>query len=124
MGARVDIRYRVLGIRVVLKQGNIQYPISSIQYPYSHSQFVELQSVHVNHAKMTTQEKTVLVTLRKQRWQVEPGKTARQVIQSLDLNPENYLTMVNGQLTDDSVRLKAGDHLKLVAVISGGAHAA
>ncbi len=78
----------------------------------------------MNHAKMTTQEKTVLVTLRKQRWQVEPGKTARQVIQSLDLNPENYLTMVNGQLTDDSVRLKAGDHLKLVAVISGGAHAA
>ncbi|HFQ95666.1 MAG TPA: hypothetical protein ENK30_03750, partial [Anaerolineae bacterium] len=39
-------------------------------------------------------------------------------------NPENYLTMINGQLTDDSARLKAGDRLKLVAVISGGSHAA
>ncbi len=66
----------------------------------------------------------VLVTLRKQQWQVEPGKTARQIMQELDLNPENYLTMINGQLTDDSARLKAGDRLKLVAVISGGSHAA
>jgi sulfur carrier protein ThiS len=65
----------------------------------------------------------VLVTLRKERWQVEPGKTARQVMQELDLNPENYLTMINGQLVDDSTRLKPGDHLKLVAVISGGSHA-
>ena len=66
----------------------------------------------------------VLVTLRKQQWQVEPGKTARQIMQELDLNPENYLTIINGQLTDDSARLKAGDRLKLVAVISGGSHAA
>jgi len=66
----------------------------------------------------------VLVTLRKERWQVEPGKTARQIMEELDLNPENFLTMINGQLTDDSTRLKAGDHLKLIAVISGGEHAA
>ncbi len=73
---------------------------------------------------MSTQENMVVVTLRKQRWEVEPGQTARQIMKSLGLNPENYLTMVNGQLVDDSIRLKAGDHLKLVAVISGGAYAA
>ncbi len=66
----------------------------------------------------------VTVTLRKQKWEVEPGKSARQVIQELGLNPENYLTIRNGELVDDSVRLRAGDHLKLAAVISGGSHAA
>jgi len=66
----------------------------------------------------------VLVTLRKQKWEVEPGKTARKIMQELDLNPENFLTIRNGELVDDSVRLQAGDTLKLVAVISGGAHAA
>ncbi len=74
---------------------------------------------------MTEQSQThVLVTLRKQRWEVEPGKTARQIMEDLGLNPENYLTMINGQLVDDSTRLKPGDHLKLVAVISGGSYAA
>ncbi len=66
----------------------------------------------------------VLVTLRKQQWEVEPGKTARQIMEELDLNPENFLTIRNGDLVDDSTRLLAGDHLRLVAVISGGDHAA
>jgi sulfur carrier protein ThiS len=66
----------------------------------------------------------VLVTLRKQKWEVEPGKTARQIMESLDLNPESFLTLRNGQLVDDSERLQAGDHLRLVAVISGGGHGA
>jgi len=66
----------------------------------------------------------VLVTLRKQKWQVEPGQSARKIMKELHLNPENFLTIRNGELVDDSVRLQAGDHLKLVAVISGGAYAA
>jgi len=66
----------------------------------------------------------VIVTLRKQKWEVEPGQSARRVMEELGLNPENYLTIRNGELVDDSVRLKAGDHLKLAAVISGGDHAA
>ena len=73
---------------------------------------------------MTPTSQKVKVTLRKQQWEVEPGKSARQIMQELDLNPENFLTMVNDQLVDDSTRLKAGDHLKLIAVISGGSHAA
>ncbi len=64
----------------------------------------------------------VTVTLRKQKWEVEPGKSARKIMEELDLNPENFLTIRNGELVDESVRLKAGDHLKLVAVISGGSH--
>jgi sulfur carrier protein ThiS len=66
----------------------------------------------------------VLVTLRKQKWEVEPGKSARRIMEELDLNPENYLTLRNGELVDDSVRLQAGDHLRLVAVISGGSYGA
>ena len=66
----------------------------------------------------------VLVTLRKQKWEVEPGKSARRIIEELDMNPENYLTLRNGELVDDSVRLQAGDHLRLVAVISGGSYGA
>jgi len=66
----------------------------------------------------------VLVTLRKQKWEVEPGKSARRIIEELDLNPENFLTLRNGELVDDSVRLQAGDHLRLVAVISGGSYGA
>ena len=66
----------------------------------------------------------VLVTLRKQKWEIEPGKSARQIMKDLGLNPENFLTIRNGELVDDSVRLQAGDHLKLVAIISGGGHAA
>lgn len=65
----------------------------------------------------------VIVTLRKEQWEAEPGKTARQIIEERGLNPENFLTMINGQLVDDSTRLKPGDHLKLVAVISGGGDA-
>lgn len=68
--------------------------------------------------------KKVLVTLRKQKWEVEPGKSARKIMEELDLNPENFLTIRNGDLVDDSVRLQAGDHLRLVAVISGGAYGA
>jgi sulfur carrier protein ThiS len=45
-------------------------------------------------------------------------------MEELDLNPENFLTIRNGDLVDDSTRLLAGDHLRLVAVISGGDHAA
>ena len=66
----------------------------------------------------------VTVTLRKQKWEVEPGKSARQVMEALGLNPENFLTIRNGQLVDDSTRLKAGDHLKLAAIISGGGYGA
>jgi len=62
----------------------------------------------------------VTVTLRKQKWEMDPGKSARQIMEELDLNPENFLIIRNGELVDDSVRLKAGDHLKLAAVISGG----
>ncbi len=62
----------------------------------------------------------VLVSLRKQKWEVEPGQSARKIMEELGLDPESFLTLRNGELVDDSVYLQAGDHLRLVAVISGG----
>jgi len=64
----------------------------------------------------------VLVTLRKQSWEVAPGQTARQILASLDLNPERFLLIRNGEIVQEDVRLQAGDHLKLAAFISGGDH--
>ncbi len=64
----------------------------------------------------------VLVTLRKQSWEVAPGQTARQILAALDLDPERFLLIRNGEIVWDDVRLEAGDHLKLAAIISGGDH--
>jgi len=64
--------------------------------------------------------KKVLVTLRKQKWEVEPGQTARRIIESLDLAPANFLIIRNGEIVDEDTLLLAGDRLKLAAIISGG----
>ncbi len=62
----------------------------------------------------------VLVTLRKQKWEVEPEQSARQVLASLDLDPERFLLILNGEMVQEDAWLRAGDHLKLAAIISGG----
>lgn len=64
--------------------------------------------------------KKVFVTLRKQKWEVEPGQTAHQVILALDLDPDQFLIIRNGKIEDADARLEAGDHLRLAAIISGG----
>nr|WP_290665277.1 MoaD/ThiS family protein [Ardenticatena sp.] len=68
---------------------------------------------------MSEQEK-VKVVLRRQEWEVEPGMTAKQLLQHLGLNPQSYLVTVNGELVSEDTRLQPGDFVRLVAVISGG----
>ena len=65
---------------------------------------------------------TVLVTLRKQQWEVPPGQTAREIMLGLGLEPDRYLIIRNGQVVSEDVRLEAGDRLKLAAIIAGGSH--
>ncbi len=74
------------------------------------------QKTPVSH--LMTQK--VLVTLRKQKWEVEPEQSARQVLASLDLDPERFLLILNGEMVQEDAWLRAGDHLKLAAIISGG----
>ena len=62
----------------------------------------------------------VKVTLRRQTWEVEPGKTARETVKELGLNPESHLIVVNGEMVTDDTILQPGDEVLLVAAISGG----
>lgn len=62
----------------------------------------------------------VLVTLRKQKWEVEPGQTARQILAALDVPAENVILIRNGEIVDEEALLRAGDHLRLAVIISGG----
>jgi sulfur carrier protein ThiS len=62
----------------------------------------------------------VLVTLRKQKWEVEPGQTARQILAALDVPAENVILIRNDEIVDEETLLRAGDHLRLAVIISGG----
>ncbi len=46
--------------------------------------------------------------------------TARDALQKIGIDPESVLITVNGKLVTDDVILRAGDVVKLVAVVSGG----
>ncbi len=63
----------------------------------------------------------VTVKLRRQTWEVKPGKTARDAIKELQLNPQSYLIVRNGELVTDDTILEPGDEIELIAAISGGA---
>ncbi len=52
---------------------------------------------------------------------VEPGKTVRQVVEELGLNPELVaVVMVNGRQESKDHPLQPGDEVKLVPVVGGG----
>ena len=48
--------------------------------------------------------------------------TARDAIKKAGLTPESVLIVIDGELQTDDVILKPGQQVKLVAVVSGGAH--
>lgn len=60
--------------------------------------------------------------LRKQELELE-GKTiqVKQAFQQLNLSPEAYLLVRNGELLNENDVLRDGEVIKIVAVISGGA---
>ncbi len=62
----------------------------------------------------------VTIKFRNQEWQVPAGMTARDAIKKVGLHPESVLIVLEGQLITDDVILKAGQRVKLVAVVSGG----
>lgn len=62
----------------------------------------------------------VTIKFRSQEWQLPAGMTARDAIKKVGLQPESVLIVLEGQLITDDIILKAGQRIKLVAVVSGG----
>jgi sulfur carrier protein ThiS len=63
---------------------------------------------------------TATLVLRKECFEVPAGMTIREAIIHCRLSPEAVLAVKDGELVTDDVRLKPGDHIRLVATISGG----
>ena len=62
----------------------------------------------------------VIVILRDQEFEVQPGLTLALTLKKLDLLPEMHLALREGNLITEDEVLRDGDRIKLVAVISGG----
>ncbi|HSM26235.1 MAG TPA: MoaD/ThiS family protein [Anaerolineaceae bacterium] len=64
----------------------------------------------------------IKVILRNKEIIIEETKdlTVRKVFKKLDLLPETYLCVRNGELITEQELLKDGDIIRLVPVISGG----
>lgn len=64
----------------------------------------------------------IKLTLRKKEYELE-GKSiqVKMALQQLNLSPEAYLLVRDGELLNENDWLKDGDVVKIVAVISGGA---
>ncbi|MCL4562650.1 MAG: MoaD/ThiS family protein [Chloroflexi bacterium] len=62
----------------------------------------------------------VKITLREQEFEARPGQTVRQALETLQLPPESFLAVREGELITEDEVLREGQTIKLVAVISGG----
>lgn len=60
------------------------------------------------------------IVFRDEKWELKGSITARDAIRQVGLEPEAVLVVVNEKLVTDDVILREGDHVKLVAVVSGG----
>ncbi len=63
---------------------------------------------------------TATLILRDQEYQVPAGISVREAIRRAGLVPESVLPTRDGELIPEDERLKDGDVIRLVAVISGG----
>lgn len=62
----------------------------------------------------------VRLTLRDNEFEVRSGTTIRHALKKLDIQPEAVIPIRDGELLTDDEILQDGDHIRLVAVISGG----
>jgi sulfur carrier protein len=65
---------------------------------------------------------SIKFTLRKQEFEMAytDDLTVKKALKSLNLLPEAYLVVRNGELVVEQALLRDGDDIKLVPVISGG----
>jgi len=62
----------------------------------------------------------VKLILRKNEYEVRPGMTLLDALKKNNILPEGIIAMRNGELIEEDEILKEGDHIKLIAAISGG----
>lgn len=60
------------------------------------------------------------VILRDKEWEVRGGRTVREILEELKINPESVLAVRDGKLIHEETVVDEEDTIKLVAVISGG----
>ena len=64
---------------------------------------------------------TARLTLRDKEYTVKPGITVRHALIMVGIQPESVIPTRDGELITDDEVLKDGEHIRLIAVISGGA---
>ena len=62
----------------------------------------------------------IKIKYRKQEWELEGKFTVRQAVEKVGLNLESVLAVRDGELVVEDTKLRDGDEIRLVAVISGG----
>ncbi len=60
------------------------------------------------------------VRFRDKEWEVPGGKTIRQIIEEVGLDPESVLAVQDGKLLNEETVIDDDDEIRLLAVISGG----
>jgi sulfur carrier protein ThiS len=63
---------------------------------------------------------TAKLILRGKEYDVRAGMTLRSALETVQVDSESVLAVREGEMITDDEILKAGDVIKLVAVISGG----
>jgi sulfur carrier protein ThiS len=63
---------------------------------------------------------TAKLVLRGKEYDVRAGMTLRSALETVQVDSESVLAVRDGEMITDDEILKAGDVIKLVAVISGG----
>jgi sulfur carrier protein ThiS len=63
---------------------------------------------------------TVRLTLRDKEYTVRPGMTVRHALKKVGILPESVIPTRGGELITDDEILRDGEHIRLIAVISGG----
>jgi sulfur carrier protein ThiS len=76
-------------------------------------------STHYN-LRMDTPPPTALLEYRGKTISTNAGQTLRDALRKANLIPDSVLAVRQGELITDDAILRAGDQIRLVAVISGG----
>ncbi|WP_322508454.1 MoaD/ThiS family protein [Anaerolinea sp.] len=67
-----------------------------------------------------TEKPTITIRLRDQEYTIQGVSTVREALEILQIPPELFLVVRNGELLDGETPLSDGDFLQLVGAISGG----
>ena len=63
---------------------------------------------------------SVRITLREKEFTIRPGMTVRDALKKVGIQPESVIPTRDGELITDDEILRDGEHIRLIAVISGG----